>query len=380
MPIQFVGGLGLAKPHVPVHEEPPPPSWSGSPDLLRSATWARASSDSRGSSRRPCSSRPAVQHNSLDGRARVRQGAILVRVRIACADAQMPRRSDPSTIAAGSVAPPAPTSIRRRSSRTLAGHGGRLSESSMTKAPRPGAVAPTKSRLRQPDLRRRPRGSRRRPLLHARYGSRCARIHARGASSALGDLVLLGNDLWNLGLCVLVDRQPVPVAHSADHGGADAAGLSIVNHDVDHQAPRGHAKAMERLVPQRPWSRDPRRLAGVQAGVWILNNVPVPVLTLAIGIMVCIYALYDVQPATGAIRKFVGPKTAPGRRHRRRHRRVTAFPGLAVVMWTGLRDITRRRRAPSCSPSSCSCSSRRSSQSACRTRPGSAKPIQRCSR
>jgi hypothetical protein len=84
-------------------------------------------------------------------------------------------------------------------------------------------------------------------------------------------------------------------------------------------------------------------LVGVQAGVWILNNLPGAVLTLTIGIMVCIYALYlTFKPAGFAIRRFVGPKTgavvgaiggAIGG--------FTAFPGLAVVMWTGLRDITK---------------------------------------
>lgn len=82
---------------------------------------------------------------------------------------------------------------------------------------------------------------------------------------------------------------------------------------------------------------------GVQAGVWILNNLPGPILTLAIGILVCIYSLYSTFKPTGfTLRGYDGPATgtvvgavggAIGG--------FTAFPGLAVVMWTGLRNITK---------------------------------------
>ena len=82
---------------------------------------------------------------------------------------------------------------------------------------------------------------------------------------------------------------------------------------------------------------------GVQAGVWILNNLPGPVLTLTIGILVCIYSLYlTFKPAGFTIHGYDGPATgamvgavggAIGG--------FTAFPGLAVVMWTGLRNITK---------------------------------------
>jgi uncharacterized membrane protein YfcA len=84
-------------------------------------------------------------------------------------------------------------------------------------------------------------------------------------------------------------------------------------------------------------------LVGVQAGVWILNNLPGPVLTLGIGLMVCVYALYlTFKPEGFRLRRFGGPAAgsvvgaiggAIGG--------FTAFPGLAVVMWTGLRDITK---------------------------------------
>jgi uncharacterized membrane protein YfcA len=84
-------------------------------------------------------------------------------------------------------------------------------------------------------------------------------------------------------------------------------------------------------------------LLGVQAGVWILNNLPGPVLTLIIGSLVCIYACYLTFKPTGfVIRGFDGWRTgtavgalggAVGG--------FTAFPGLAVVMWTGLRSITK---------------------------------------
>jgi uncharacterized protein len=84
-------------------------------------------------------------------------------------------------------------------------------------------------------------------------------------------------------------------------------------------------------------------LLGVQVGVWILNNLPGPVLTLIIGILVCVYSLYSTFKPTGfTLRGYDGPATgaavgavggAIGG--------FTAFPGLAVVMWTGLRNITK---------------------------------------
>jgi uncharacterized membrane protein YfcA len=84
-------------------------------------------------------------------------------------------------------------------------------------------------------------------------------------------------------------------------------------------------------------------LVGVQGGVWILNNLPGPVLTLTIGSLVCTYACYlTFKPASFAIRGYDGWPTgtvvgavggAIGG--------FTAFPGLAVVMWTGLRHITK---------------------------------------
>lgn len=84
-------------------------------------------------------------------------------------------------------------------------------------------------------------------------------------------------------------------------------------------------------------------LCGVYGGVWILNNLPGPILTLIIGCLVCVYSLYLTFKPTGfVIHRFTGPAsgavvgavggTIGG---------FTAFPGLAVVMWTGLRDITK---------------------------------------
>jgi uncharacterized membrane protein YfcA len=82
---------------------------------------------------------------------------------------------------------------------------------------------------------------------------------------------------------------------------------------------------------------------GVQAGVWVLNNLPGPVLTLSIGILVCIYSLYlTFKPAGFAVRGYDGP--APGAAVGAVGGAIggfTAFPGLPVVMWTGLRDISK---------------------------------------
>jgi hypothetical protein len=121
-------------------------------------------------------------------------------------------------------------------------------------------------------------------------------------------------------------------------------GLSIVNQLTSITKLR--ADMPKRWADWFPYGPGPAILGGVvgvQAGVWILNNLPGPVLTLAIGLMVCVYALYlTFKPAGFVLHRFQGPAAGAvvgaigggigG---------FTAFPGLAVVMWTGLRDITK---------------------------------------
>jgi len=121
-------------------------------------------------------------------------------------------------------------------------------------------------------------------------------------------------------------------------------GLSIFNQLTSiTKLRKDMPKKLQDWFPNGPGTAILGGLLGVQVGVWILNNFPGPILTLIIGFLVCIYSLYlTFKPKGFILRKFVGPKTAffvgalggaiGG---------FTAFPGLAVVMWTGLRNITK---------------------------------------
>lgn len=117
-------------------------------------------------------------------------------------------------------------------------------------------------------------------------------------------------------------------------------GLSILNQLTSiAKLRKDMPKKLRDWFPHGPGPAILGGLLGVQAGVWILNNLPGPILTLTIGILVCIYSLYSTFKPTGfTINGYDGPTTgavvgavggAIGG--------FTAFPGLAVVMWTGLR-------------------------------------------
>jgi uncharacterized protein len=121
-------------------------------------------------------------------------------------------------------------------------------------------------------------------------------------------------------------------------------GLSIFNQLTSiTKLRKDMPKKLREWFPNGPGPAILGGLLGVQAGVWILNNLPGPILTLTIGVLVCIYSLYSTfKPAGFVIRGYDGPATgsvvgavggAIGG--------FTAFPGLAVVMWTGLRNITK---------------------------------------
>lgn len=121
-------------------------------------------------------------------------------------------------------------------------------------------------------------------------------------------------------------------------------GLSIVNQLTSiTKLRKDMPKKLHDWFPNGPGPAILGGFLGVQVGVWILNNLPGPILTLFIGVLVCLYSLYlTFKPVGFTLRKFVGPKTgffvgalggAIGG--------FTAFPGLAVVMWTGLRNITK---------------------------------------
>ena len=84
-------------------------------------------------------------------------------------------------------------------------------------------------------------------------------------------------------------------------------------------------------------------LIGVPAGVWLLNNLPGPRIVLALGALITIYSIYSLFKPTGLkIHGFGGAPSgfvvgalggAIGG--------FTAFPGLTVVVWTGLRNLSK---------------------------------------
>lgn len=121
-------------------------------------------------------------------------------------------------------------------------------------------------------------------------------------------------------------------------------GLSIFNQMTSiTKLRKDMPRTLREWFPRGPGPAILGGLLGVQAGVWILNNLPGPFLTLTIGVLVCIYAVYlTFKPKDFTVRGYDGAGTgvavgavggAIGG--------FTAFPGLAVVMWTGLRDITK---------------------------------------
>ena len=84
-------------------------------------------------------------------------------------------------------------------------------------------------------------------------------------------------------------------------------------------------------------------LTGVQAGVWLLNNLPGPRIVMALGVLITLYSIYSLfKPTRLKIHRFGGAPSgfvvgalggAIGG--------FTAFPGLTVVLWTGLRDLPK---------------------------------------
>ena len=83
---------------------------------------------------------------------------------------------------------------------------------------------------------------------------------------------------------------------------------------------------------------------GVPIGIWLLNHLPAPRLMLVFGMILTLYSVYSlVKPAhakttaaggaaSGITVGFIGG-TVGG---------FTAFPGAAVVVWTGLRNLPKR--------------------------------------
>jgi uncharacterized protein len=84
-------------------------------------------------------------------------------------------------------------------------------------------------------------------------------------------------------------------------------------------------------------------LAGVPVGIWVLNNLPAAKLMIVFGTMLVLYAVYSLFKPVGLVLKgFDGAGSAMvvglfggvigG---------FTAFPGMTVVVWTGLRNLSK---------------------------------------
>jgi hypothetical protein len=83
---------------------------------------------------------------------------------------------------------------------------------------------------------------------------------------------------------------------------------------------------------------------GVPLGIWLLNHLPATKLMLVFGIILTVYSIYSLVKRSSTKTKgasgagsgiavgFIGG-TIGG---------FTAFPGAAVVVWTGLRDLPKR--------------------------------------
>jgi uncharacterized protein len=84
-------------------------------------------------------------------------------------------------------------------------------------------------------------------------------------------------------------------------------------------------------------------LVGVPVGLWVLSHVPATQLMVVFGTLLVVYSIYSMYKPVGAkINGFGGPVAGAavgliggvigG---------FTAFPGAAVVVWTGLRDLPK---------------------------------------
>jgi uncharacterized protein len=84
-------------------------------------------------------------------------------------------------------------------------------------------------------------------------------------------------------------------------------------------------------------------IIGVPVGIWLLNHLPATRLMVLFGIILVVYSAYSIlKPAGVTIKGFDGAKsgivvgllggTIGG---------FTAFPGAAVVVWTGLRNLPK---------------------------------------
>jgi uncharacterized protein len=84
-------------------------------------------------------------------------------------------------------------------------------------------------------------------------------------------------------------------------------------------------------------------IVGVPIGIWLLSHLPATQLMVAFGSLLVVYSIYSMlKPAGAKLHGFGGPVAGAavgllggvigG---------FTAFPGAAVVVWTGLRDLPK---------------------------------------
>lgn len=102
-------------------------------------------------------------------------------------------------------------------------------------------------------------------------------------------------------------------------------------------------KSLKECWPNGPGPCVLGGIVGVPIGIWLLNHLPAARLMVLFGIILTVYSAYSIfKPAGVTIRGFDGAKsgiavgfiggTVGG---------FTAFPGAAVVVWTGLRNLPK---------------------------------------
>ncbi len=102
-------------------------------------------------------------------------------------------------------------------------------------------------------------------------------------------------------------------------------------------------KSLREWWPEGPGPCILGGIIGVPVGIWLLNHLPATRLMVLFGIILTVYSAYSIfKPAGMTIKGFDGARsgvlvgllggTIGG---------FTAFPGAAVVVWTGLRNLPK---------------------------------------
>ena len=121
-------------------------------------------------------------------------------------------------------------------------------------------------------------------------------------------------------------------------------GLSTVNQMMSiGKLRKDMPKTLREWFPRGPGPIVIGGFAGIPIGVWILNNTPAKTLTIALGTLIigyCVYMLYKPTglklrgfdgAASGVVVGAIGGSVGGW----------TAQPGMAVVIWAGLRDLSK---------------------------------------